>query len=1446
MKRILIIFAIVAVWGAFGAEDRESVDRKIGVKRIFRPERFVRGDENVRGIQEIDRAAWIWVPNDERYGDAAMMVGVRKDSDYQSRFFRFRCEFPAKSDVPLRIDVSADERFILYLDGWEIARGPHRGHPDHWFYESYEITLPEGNHTMDAVVWQIGPHAPLAQLSFRGGFVMKAEEPYDTFLTTGKAKWKVARLNGTVLTGKGENDAWGVGSESRSVGTSFASEEPFADAWMGAVTVRAPLDDDDCGVVAPGWLLFPSALPDQLHERQVPGAIRAVRNDSPLNHYVATDADSPWVSDFNSLLAKETSVTIPAHTKFRVLWDLDNYYCAYPELRIKGGRGAEVRWGWTESLRNVSNGRKGDRAAFDCKRVERAVTDVFKADGRDDACFTTPWWRCGRWCELSFATADDPLVIQSLAITETRYPMESQASFECDDNSLADVQRICTRGLQMCMHEMYFDCPYYEQHMYPGDGRVEFLLTAAVNSDERLVRQCMTLFDEARLPNGLVPMNFPSRMRQVSATYTMCWIDMFKDYLLWRSDREWLKARLPGIEAALAGLRRYEDADGLIRNLPGWSFSDYTPDWHNGVSPDGETGLSAMNSLQYVSALRNAAAVADEFGEERLAELWRARAGRTAEAVMRTFWDEGRGLMADTVRHDLYSEQAQCLAILSGTLVGEKREAAFRGLVECKDLTPVTQYFAHYLFETYFAFGRTDLFLKRLDAWRGFVRDNMCTLLEMPATPEKEARSDCHAWGAHPLYHLHANVLGVRPAAPFFAKVRISPRPGPLTHVKARTPHRYGLIVSDLRFAHGAATGTIELPQGLFGVFEFGKQRIELKPGVNEIAEHDGGAVNPESNAGRAEKLLRRWCDAMIAYQVKTTDDPRVKGAMLCPGCAIQHGRICDAAYPLTYMWTRTGNAEYLDAARDAVSWSRFNLTDLGGGRLHNDFQGQWWGITVFSQCAIGKTLINFGDRLPKALLDDWRHWFDLQTEFLLKEMDRENVFNVNYSAAFCEALALAWKMTGEDAYIEKGRKIAEKLRVNFMPDGMLAGESHPPSAVSPRGFRAVDLGYNAEESLPALYHFAELAGASDYADALDAMGKGVLEFVLPDGGIDNSMGCRAYKWTYYGSRTSDGALPLFAELAKRGVPGASRAASRHLDMLERCTSKKSGLLTGGLFYDEAGEGACIHHSFAHAKSLVDFLLSGATDLNEQSELPRECPYGVREFPTFGVTLASTVDWCASFSINDVRQDNLGPDGGGGSMMLLWNRKMGPILAGTMLRYSTLERENMQEQRLERETLSMTPRIVAGNLTNVSDWRAEAKARKEDSAVVFEAEGFLSEVDGNRSERPFAIRYVMDDCHVSILAKAAGSWQYVLPVVASPADRIVLDGKCVKVSRPGGVLRIESSVPVSLKRTSRGERAFTPIAGLMVAYLALQSSSEGEVRIDLSVEGKARKEEMCE
>jgi hypothetical protein len=122
-------------------------------------------------------------------------------------------------------------------------------------------------------------------------------------------------------------------------------------------------------------------------------------------------------------------------------------------------------------------------------------------------------------------------------------------------------------------------------------------------------------------------------------------------------------------------------------------------------------------------------------------------------------------------------------------------------------------------------FGR---FFERLDLWADLARLDFKTTVEMP----EPSRSDCHAWGAHPRYHAVAGLLGIRPAAFGFRKVRIAPQLGPLTCARGRVPHPRGEIVADLKREDDRIAGTIELPPGVEGEFVWNNIRRPLPPGL--------------------------------------------------------------------------------------------------------------------------------------------------------------------------------------------------------------------------------------------------------------------------------------------------------------------------------------------------------------------------------------------------------------------------------------------------------------------------------------------------------------------------------------------------------------------------------------------------------------------------------------
>ena len=834
-RRIGMVCTAAAVMG--GAPAPGAVAE---VERVMLPPRLADGNAGVVPVQEIDSASWIWHPDfaglpeagkrdlpdalAKRFADRAMYF----DGGWRGPvFLRFRRDFTATAE-PLVLHVSADERYELFLDGRRIARGPDRAPVDAWSYATYRIALPPGPHRIEALCWSLGPLSPMAQLTWRGGFILKAGGAYDKALTTGKAPWEVARLDGLTMAPPREPSIFAVGGEL----TARGCGPQWKDGAFGPVAVvRGPVPNQPYGQYVAGWRLHPSTLPDRLDRRIHTGRAAALTAAAdPAAPVDAAAGSHPDLPAWQALIDGKGGVVVPPHTTVALLWHLGRYQCAHPFAEVSGGAGASMEWGWAEALYLPGGRAKGHRGEF-AGKVFKGLVDTFLPDGGARRPFSTHWWRAGLWCRVRVTTAAEPLTIHALALEETRYPLEFEGAFDAGDPGLPGVIDLAVRGMQMCSHETFMDCPFYEQLMYVGDSRLEMLTTHVMTRDDRLVRRGIDLFDRSRSNGGFVNERFPAHVPQMSTTFSMIWALMVRDQAWWRNDPAWVRARAPGLRAMLGGFDAFLNPDGLLDGLPGWSFVDWVPEWKVGYAPDGRDGCSAINNLLYVLALQSAADVEASIAEPALADRLRAQAARVQAALRAKFWDAGRGLIADNLAHTSFSEHGQCLALLTGTLTGGDASRAFEGLLKAPDLSRATIYFSFYLLETWRQFGRGDLVVERLQFWKDLVGQGLTTPVEAPG----DTRSDCHAWGSHPLFHLYATVAGIRPSSPGFRTVRIEPQPGALPRVKARMPHPDGFITVDLDFAGGACRGAVELPEGITGVLVWKGAETALAPGRQTV-----------------------------------------------------------------------------------------------------------------------------------------------------------------------------------------------------------------------------------------------------------------------------------------------------------------------------------------------------------------------------------------------------------------------------------------------------------------------------------------------------------------------------------------------------------------------------------------------------------------------------------
>jgi hypothetical protein len=597
--------------------------------------------------------------------------------------------------------------------------------------------------------------------------------------------------------------------------------------------------------------------------------------------------------------------------------------------------------------------------------------------------------------------------------------------------------------------------------------------------------------------------------------------------------------------------------------------------------------------------------------------------------------------------------------------------------------------------------------------------------------------------------------------------------------------------------------------------------------------------------------LLKTWCDGLIARQIVAMRDPAFYGGLLCPACALIHGRCGDAVYPLLKMAHTTGEEKYVRAAKLVHEWSQAQVSRPDGSWIGDVTLSQWQGITVFHCIALAEALTHHGEVLDPATRSAWTARLAAAVKFLDGFISIETG-NVNYPVTATLAFVLCGQVLGDPHYIDRGRKLAQRVMEQFTPDGFLFGESHPIDGVSPKGCRPVDLGYNVEESLPSLALYSLLAGDKAVEHQVISALKTHMEFQLPDGAWDNSWGTRNYKWSWWGSRTSDGCQPGFLLMAGHD-PRFREAARRNTELMAACT--EDGLLYGGPDYKAHADLPCIHHTFTHAKALAAALDRGSFPAApERPSVPRDEPYGLKSFPVIGTHLAAVGPWRATVTEYDWEyqehvQTSSGGIGGGhvtaGALSALYHMTLGPILTASMTHYEMIEISNQQQERAGPH-MPLTPRVecTAGDIyTSLNDYRATLSATRSNAAVVFEAHGRLMSNTHKPMEGDgllYGVRWTISESGVELAASVTGqlpasaSLQFIAPVIARESEQVEqVSPHSVRISKPKG------SLIVSIDAANRfepilGERTFNLVPGFEAVPLivAIQPGKEVRVRIE--------------
>jgi hypothetical protein len=763
------------------------------------------------------------------------------------------------------VRVSGDQRYILFVNGYEVSRGPARGDITHWRYEKIDIRayLKSGQNVIAAVVWNFGELSPVAQMSAKTGFILELLNPFSgTRGLTDSKHWELLypRLKEGINTGPSwevfHNQAYKPEVATELIKKTYAVVGP-GDNVDGSKYPWGWETDEDFSTRTQ-WVLAKAEGKGNGYGVGTSGSRFLIKNELPKMRSI----HHPWGiirkskgANYQIEGAYLSTFSVPPNSTASILVESDEMLNAYPQLTTSRGKGSRIQVMYQEALVD-SLGRKGDRSEIEGKTM-LGHRDVYHPKGEEYETFEPLWYRAFRYIQLDISTGEDTLFVGGLKARGTSYPFEEKAKISVakeDGNWINEVWKVGWNTAKLCAHETYMDCPYYEQLQYVGDTRIQALISLYVSGDDRLMRRAIRDFDQSRQYFGLTQSRYPSKDLQVIPPYSLFWNAMVYDYALLRNDPSFVKEMLPGMRGVLEWYNARINSNGLLERTDWWNFVDWTKEWpwdnarrEGGVPSQDEDGNSLLLTLQYAYALRLSEQVFSwQFDEENQAPIsYESRAfAKTLRERRMTILDtikslrnKETGLFPDLRGGSEYSQHTQIMAVLAGLdtpsfLSYEEAQKLIERTLDRDDLIQATFYYKFYLFEAMQAVGLGDRYLDELQPWRDMLALNLKTFAEKP----EETRSDCHAWSASPNYHLLSLVAGVRPASPAFHEVIIQPALGDLREFSATVAHHNGLIeVEYSRVGENGLTASVKLPENVMGVLRWkGKDEL-LTPGEQKV-----------------------------------------------------------------------------------------------------------------------------------------------------------------------------------------------------------------------------------------------------------------------------------------------------------------------------------------------------------------------------------------------------------------------------------------------------------------------------------------------------------------------------------------------------------------------------------------------------------------------------------
>ncbi len=786
-------------------------------------------------------------------------------------YLRKTFELPAEAESAA-VRVTADNRYRLYVNGEYVCRGPARCEPRHQAYDEINLAprLRPGRNVIAVLAHHYGE---------------------STFQSLERGGWGFL-LDGEVACGGGRsvpihtNGSWkGVtaGAYSRrttryTVQLGFQQDFDAAKSPAGWRTAR--FDDGDWPAAhvigrantMPFENLEPRGIPFELEARATFAGVAGRFTGRCGNRYRAHDDVATLLAEERRVPAERqivrkpgaaltrggghmTVLPTPAGELHAVVLDAGRETAGILHFDIEAAGGEIIDFFYTEHVHE-----NGDAVVRARNGALARIADRYRCRaGRQR--HTMFAWQGFRYVLAVFRDVRRPLKVHHLGYTFTSYPVERRGSFDCSDPLYNRIWETGAWTQQLCMHDVYMDCPWREQAQWWGDARVQWRVNMAAFGDDALFKRGLRQAAQSQAFHGLTYGLFPCEAHScILPDYTLVWICSLWDYYFYTGDDGPVREHYDAVLKALSWFEANAGKDHILHHPgPGlWLFLDWAPLY--------KADCNATFTFQYLEALHAAAKMARLLDRRTEVRINTVLAKLVERAAVRAFWDpRGKQFFEgyDRAKGRPYRQVAQhgnAYAILTGVQprwhgrIADRLVWIFRNHDRLyADNTggnshhpgakyPIAStFFYAYVLQAMFQAGRGDDAMAAIRTLWGAMLDRGATTWyeHWNHGPETYGNtSACHAWSASPTYHLSEQIGGVTPAAPGFEQVRIAPRMFDLDHASVTTPTPKGPI--DVHWRRVGADDmnlTVTLPKGITGVLDLPARRKQTLPaGTHELS----------------------------------------------------------------------------------------------------------------------------------------------------------------------------------------------------------------------------------------------------------------------------------------------------------------------------------------------------------------------------------------------------------------------------------------------------------------------------------------------------------------------------------------------------------------------------------------------------------------------------------